>query len=281
LVLAAGTYRRNGDGVAPGLTAPAESDERGELVMRGDEISKVDPGIWRRALEISGKLALGRPILDRRPIRGIGDLSTVGWRGGSDDVDLDATLERIAVNPHPRDDDIRVREWVRRRRSVVLVIDISGSMRGERIRTAAATVGALAAELVRDRLAVVAFWSDAAVLVPLHERAEPVRVLELLTQMPARGLTNVGFALELAKRQLVGVVPRESRVLLLSDCVHNAGPDPRLEAVRLPRLDVLLDTSGECDIGLGRDLGRVGRGRCQLVQDYRDVAGALSAIFVE
>ena len=35
---------------------------------------------------------------------------------------------------------------------------------GERVRTAAATVGALAAELARDDLAVVAFWSDAAVL---------------------------------------------------------------------------------------------------------------------
>jgi hypothetical protein len=32
---------------------------------------------------------------------------------------------------------------------------------------------------------------------------------------------------------------RDARVLLLSDCVHNAGPDPRPLATRLPRLDVL------------------------------------------
>ena len=42
-------------------------------------------------------------------------------------------------------------------------------MRGERIRTAAATVGALAAELDRDDLAVIAFWSDAAVLSHLGQ----------------------------------------------------------------------------------------------------------------
>ena len=47
---------------------------------------------------------------------------------------------------------------------MVLLVDVSGSMRGERVRTAAVTVGALAAELERDDLAVVAFWSDAAVL---------------------------------------------------------------------------------------------------------------------
>ena len=58
------------------------------------------------------------------------------------------------------------------RRSCSLV-DVSGSMRGERIRTAAATVGALAGELRRDDLAVVAFWSDAAVLLRLGAPVPP------------------------------------------------------------------------------------------------------------
>jgi hypothetical protein len=70
-------------------------------------------------------------------------------------------------------------------------------------------------------------------------------------------------------------------VLLLSDCVHNAGPDPRLTAARLPRLDVLVDTSGEQDVELGRDLARLGRGRARQVRDHRDVAAALSAVFTD
>jgi hypothetical protein len=75
------------------------------------------------------------------------------------------------------------------------------------------------------------------------------------------------------------VPPRDARVLLLSDCVHNAGPDPRLVAGRLPRLDVLLDVSGEHETDLGRDLALVGRGRCRPVRDHHDVAAALSAVF--
>ncbi|HSZ43719.1 MAG TPA: VWA domain-containing protein [Streptosporangiaceae bacterium] len=63
-----------------------------------------------------------------------------------------------------------MRERMLTRRSVVLLVDVSGSMRGERIRTAAAAVGALAAELARDDLAVVAFWSDAVVLCQLGQR---------------------------------------------------------------------------------------------------------------
>lgn len=205
----------------------------------------------------------------------------MSWSGGSDELDLERTVETIAGNPFPEASDIMIRERVRQRRSVVLVVDLSGSMKGERARTAAATVGALAGELARDALAVVAFWSDAAVLVRMGEQVSPLAVLDLLLRVPAQGLTNVSFALETAARQLAGVPPRDARVLLLSDCVHNAGPDPRLTAAQLPRLDVLLDTSGEDDVELGRDLARLGRGRLRLIRDHRDVAAALSALFTE
>jgi hypothetical protein len=61
--------------------------------------------------------------------------------------------------------------------------------------------------------------------------------------------------------------------------VHNAGPDPRPFAARLPRLEVLLDTTGEQDPDLARDLARLGRGRLRPLNTYRDVAPALSELF--
>ena len=216
---------------------------------------------------------------EHRARAGGGELTSVRWRAGSDDIDLDRTLDALTGLPFPDDEDIVVRERRRVRRSVVLVVDVSGSMRGERVRTAAAAVGALAGELARDRVAVVAFWSDAAVLLRLGEPVEPAGVLELLLRIPTEGLTNVSFALEVARRQLSGVPAREGRVLLLSDCVHNAGPDPRAAAAALPRLDVLIDVSGEEDTALGRDLAAVGRGRLRLIRTHRDVAGAVSALF--
>ena len=77
----------------------------------------------------------------------------------------------------------------------------------------------------------------------------------------------------------VGTTRRDARAVLLSDCVHNAGPDPRPFAARLPRLDVLLDTSGEQDADLARELARLGHGRLRRIDTYTDVAPALSAIF--
>ncbi len=273
-------------GPAPRLrggAAPGSTDEPAELVALADlERTEVDERLARqRAREIAARLAVPRPRPDTRARRGIGELESVPYRAGSDDIDLDRTLDVLAGTPMPEDEDIVVRERERTRRAVVLVIDVSGSMKGERVRTAAATVGALAGELHRDRLAVVAFWSDAAVLVRLGEPVPPLRVLDVLLRVPARGLTNVAFALQVAEQQLAGVLRRDARVLLLSDCVHNAGPDPRLAAARLPRLDVLLDTSGEEDVELGRDLARMGHGRLRLVRDHRDVAAALTAVFAD
>jgi Mg-chelatase subunit ChlD len=210
----------------------------------------------------------------------VGELPSVPWRGGSDELDLERTLERVA-GKSVLEEDVVVRERIRRRRSIVLVVDVSGSMKGERARTAPATLGALVGELGRDRLAVVAFWSDAGVLVRLGEQVVPVAVLDLLLRVPTQGLTNVSFALEVAGRQLAGVPVRDARVVLLSDAVHNAGPDPRLTAAHLPRLDVLLDVAGEHDLELGRNLARAGRGHCRPVRDHSDVATALTAVFAD
>ena len=264
--------RRDGTGAA-GVT-----DDAALLGEAPDDAGR-DPETLRRARQIAARLAVPRPRRDVTARRGAGELASVRYRGGSDDIDLDATLDQLVEHPVPEDDDIIVRERVRTRRSVVLAVDVSGSMRGERVRTAAATVGALAGELGRDDLAVIAFWSDAAVLARLGERVPAGRLLDTLLRIPARGLTNIWFPLQAARRQLAAAPARDARVLLLSDCVHNAGPDPRAAAAWLARLDVLLDASGEHDAELARDLARLGRGRLARIRGHRDVAPAVSGLF--
>ena len=282
-----GRGRRKAKGPAlPGSAAPGVTAEEGTLVtLEALDGPGPDPAVRARARQIAVRLALRRPRRDRRPLRGAGDLASLPYRDGSADLDLDRTLEALVANPVPDENDDRwllTQERVRTRRSVVLAVDVSGSMKGERIRTAAATVGAIAGELADDDLAVIAFWSDAAVLHRLGAPARPSDLLDLLLSVPARGLTNVGFPLQLAARELSRVPARDARVLLLSDCVHNAGPDPRTFAARLPRLDVLLDIGtppGEHDLELGRDLAHAGRGTLRPIHHHRDVAPALTAIF--
>lgn len=268
-----GDGKQRPSGAGSGFTGDAGS------IAAPDDAAQIDPVVRARAREIAARLSVPKPKADARARRGAGGFTSVPYRGGSDDIDLDATLEVLAERPVPEDEDIVVRDRVRAPRSVVLLVDVSGSMRGERVRTAAATVGALAAELERDRLSVIAFWSDAAVLSHLGDQVRPLDLLDGMLRVPARGLTNVAFPLELAAKELAGTPPRDARVVLLSDCVHNAGPDPRPLAGRLPRLDVLLDTTGEKDVELGRELARIGRGTFAAVKTYFDVAPALSTMF--
>jgi Mg-chelatase subunit ChlD len=265
----------------PGSGAPAMTAEQGTLADVADREIPADPETVRRARQIATRLAVPRPRRDTIARRGVGELASVRYRGGSDDIDLDRTVEQLIQHPLPDEDDIIVRERVRTRRSVLLLVDVSGSMRGERIRTAAATVGALAAELSRDDLAVVAFWSDAAILSRLGQHVPAATLLDKMLRIPAKGLTNIAFPLQVAARELARVPARDARAVLLSDCVHNAGPDPRPFAARLPRLDVLLDTSGEQDADLARELARLGHGRLRRIRTYTDVAPALSATFTD
>jgi Mg-chelatase subunit ChlD len=267
-----------------GGSGSAASDEQAALtsLFDGSAASVADPETLRRAREIAARMALRRPRRDAAARRGAsGVLASVPYRGGADDIDLDRTLEVLAGKAVPEADDIVVRERVAAARSVVLLVDVSGSMRGERVRTAAATVGALAAELSRDNIGVIAFWSDAAVLCHLGQRMSPQALVESMVRIPARGLTNVAFPLQAAVRELAGMYTRDARAILLSDCVHNAGPDPRPFAARLPRLDVLLDATGEQDPWLGSELARLGRGRFRVAGTYRDVAPALSSFFAQ
>ena len=281
----AGMMLRADGGRAParsgvrGTGAPGQTDETGTLVPPPDKTARIDPAAHALARQIASRLAVRRARRDVTTRRGIGDLLSTPYRGASDEIDLDRTIEVLAERPVPEDEDVVVRERMRTTRSVVLLVDVSGSMRGERITTAAATVGAVSSELAHDALAVIAFWSDAAILLRLGDVVRPMALLDGILRIPARGLTNIAFPLELAQQQLARVPARDARVLLLSDCVHNAGPDPRPLAARLPRLDVLLDATGEKDVELGRELAARGRGLCRIIRGHRDVAPAVSEIF--
>ncbi|WP_336659839.1 vWA domain-containing protein [Leucobacter sp. USHLN153] len=278
-VLQAGGSRDAGAAPMQGVIAPGETDEPASLIAPPDEELAIDPRVRSLAQQIASRLSVRKPRRDASATRGLGRLETVPYRGASDEIDLDATLGVLTERPLPVDEDILVRERLRTKRSVVLLVDVSGSSKGERIATAAATVGALSAELSHDSLAVVAFWSDAAVLLELGAPVRPMELLDQILRIPARGLTNVAFPLEVAAEQLRRVPAREARVILLSDCVHNAGPDPRAYAARLPRIDVLLDATGEKDLDLGRELASAGRGTCHVIRGHRDVAPALSRVF--
>ena len=262
-----------------GVLITSQSATRRELSELLEERAP-DLEITVMAQRIARRLSIRRRSRDPRAERGTGKLASVPYRYRSDDIDLDKTIEVLTEKPVPADTDIVVRERMRSRRAAVLIVDVSGSMRGEKVKIAAATVAALSVDLASDQLGVVAFWSDAALLTTLEAPCTPGRLLDQLLRIPARGLTNVHFGLAVARAELNRSAARRRSAILLTDAVHNAGPDPRLLAPGFPELHVLLQTDGEHDAPLAADLAGLGHGRMVRVSTHRDVAPALNRLLV-
>jgi Mg-chelatase subunit ChlD len=240
-----------------------------------------DPATAAAMRLIAGNLAVRRRHRQYRRDVARGELTSARYRYHSADIDLDRTLAVLTQNPRPDDTDLIVRERNRSPRAVVFVVDVSGSMKGEKARMAAATIGALAAEFRDDQVAVVAFWSDAALLKPLDQPMPVQELLDQLTRLPTRGLTNVAFGLDVATTELARTGARRRMVVLLTDALHNAGPDPRDLAFRIPELHVLAQVDGPHDLPLAVDLARAGHGRLATVRTYRDVAPALNRLLAD
>lgn len=276
-----GDTRGDGDSEAPaGGQGVLITAQRANLRNLGELLEDRAPDrvVAAMAQRIGRRLSIRRRPRDPRAERGAGKLASVPYRYRSDDIDLDRTIEVLTERPVPEDTDIVVRERMRSRRAAVLIVDVSGSMRGEKVRIAAATVSALSADLADDQLALIAFWSDAALLKPLDAHMTGGKLLDQLLRIPARGLTNVHFALTVAHAELARSAARRRTAILLTDAVHNAGPDPRALARRYPELHVLLQTDGQHDTPLAADLARLGHGRLAPVRTHRDVAPALNRL---
>lgn len=238
----------------------------------------IDPTLRRDAHRLLDRLKFD--LTQQAPLRRGGSVPLPAtWDGRGGEIDLDRTVDAIALGDRLDDEDFMIRRSMTTSQAVMLVVDVSGSMRGERVRTAAAAIACLISELSEDAVGVLAFWSDAAVVLDLDDSRDPSEVLDELLDIDARGLTNVGFALTTAADQLWHRPEDDVRIVMLTDAVHNAGPDPRTVVTGGPRVDVLLDTSEEHDARIARDISRLGGGRCEPVATASDIPAALARIF--
>ncbi|HJQ83940.1 MAG TPA: VWA domain-containing protein [Candidatus Binatia bacterium] len=111
---------------------------------------------------------------------------------------------------------------------LIVVLDRSGSMAGEKIEHARAAVRELVAQLgADDRFALVAYANDAALAIPLAPVSDAARAgwLATIRDLPADGGTNMASGLDLAldtleRARLPGRAPR---AILISDGLANQG----------------------------------------------------------
>jgi MoxR-like ATPase/Mg-chelatase subunit ChlD len=159
------------------------------------------------------------------------------WSG---ELDVEATVDNLLGKPHPAPGDLIARRRVDRRHQVVLMVDTSLSMAGEKMALAAVAAAVLALKLRPGDLAVVSFADGARLVSRFGEEVAPDELVRRMLAVPCGGGTDIAAALEVGHAELHrGRDPGRSG-LLVSDGVQTSGADPLPVAARFGPLHVLL-----------------------------------------
>jgi MoxR-like ATPase/Mg-chelatase subunit ChlD len=288
---------------------------RRELIMRHGDLARVSPEVgrldedaWRQLLErrpeqalaMLADLATATDVELRRQVRSLAARVFVSLvrhptrrhsgvrhlvaRPGLDagDLDLDRSLERAGgVRPHRADHLVHV-GWQGAPRSVCLLVDRSGSMRGEAVAAAALAAATVVMASERERridCGVIAFAHDQVVLQPLggHRRVEAL--VEDLLVLRGSGTTDLAGALRAAAAQLDAAPSGSERlVILLSDCLPTAGGDPLEALAGIDRVHVVARGDDADAEAAGRALARRRGGRYVRVDGPLELPAALTSL---
>jgi Mg-chelatase subunit ChlD len=265
------------------LAAMFSADPDAAAALLADLSQATDASLRALARKLAARVFIQLGAAGRQPSRGPRRIRSVVR--GTGDIDLDATLDRLAGRWPPPADDLVTRSWQAHRRSLCLLVDASGSMSGLALAMAAvATASVLLAGDGRLDAGALAFSGTVTVLQQPGIRQPPEQVVGRLLGLRGHGLTDVAGALRAAAAALAAATAAGERsAVLLSDCVSTAGGDPAEALAGIDRLDVL------CPLPSGREpdpeslagaerLARLGGGLCRPVRTLADIPSALTLL---
>jgi Mg-chelatase subunit ChlD len=201
-----------------------------------------DAGLARLSRRLAGRLVLDLARTGRARSTGVGKLATGRADLDPGDIDLDASLDALALaraeQRPPAMDQLRTIRWQKPGTAICLLVDRSGSMDGIRLASAA-LAAAVCAWRAPARFAVLAF-SDRVVAVKELEQARPAeQVVAEVLALRGHGTTDVALALRAAAAQLATTAAGRKLTVLLSDAEATTGDDPVAAARALDELVVL------------------------------------------
>jgi Mg-chelatase subunit ChlD len=192
----------------------------------------------------------------------------------ADELDIDATVERLMAKPYLTYEDLIVMERERRQRAFVLILDCSGSMKGRKMAMAALAAASLALNIQRtDEYAVVLFTEDTELAKGVRQPVRFRRVVRHILRIAPEGCTDIALGLRDGLRELRRSQAQDKTGILLSDGWRNMGSDPLTVARRFSRLHVIGLPGGDstaCD-----EIAAAGRGQFVPVHELADVPHAV------
>ena len=190
------------------------------------------------------------------------------------DFDLDTTVDEApfalaAAMGKSRDYPLVPQDlWMsfsrHRKQPVVITVDTSLSMTGEKLALTAVALAVVLLQFPDDPVGIVAFENEAKVLKQPTERISLQQLVERFLDVPAQGYTHLEdgmkAALKLVRSSESSGQGRLPSAVLLTDGKYTAGRDPSYLARLFPHLVVLKMGREKASLGLCREMAKEGHG---------------------
>lgn len=144
----------------------------------------------------------------------------------SPELDIEETL----MNPQEPVFQVKAE----RDHGLVLVLDTSLSMKGEKLALLGATVAAVALSIPSPALAILGFDSEIHEIKKFNEEVSLHDCVERVLSIPPGGFTNISKGLTIAREWIQSARFQQARVILISDGRYTEGIDPVDIAKLLP-----------------------------------------------
>ncbi|MFQ5818538.1 MAG: VWA domain-containing protein [Candidatus Heimdallarchaeota archaeon] len=181
------------------------------------------------------------------------------------DFDLEETIERIidlgTLKLRSTTQIVGI-ERIEREKNCILIMDVSGSISGDRNVMAAIATAIAAHNLRNDSYGVIVFSDDAIILKSVTERKNPIQLIEEILDLAPTGFTNIENGLEAGLTELNQIRGATIKwAVLITDGNYNRGKDPTFIASRYPRLHVIHIPGQIRGERICKRLARVGKGK--------------------
>jgi len=192
------------------------------------------------------------------------------------DLDVDSTVDNYLDNL-----DQGIVPWTYRKittsNPVILLIDTSFSMNGEKIMIAGLCVSILSRLIPSKDLTIMGFANEPFFIKKYSDEISPHHLITRILRLTPRGYTNLANAIKKGS-ELVFPHYHHSKLILLTDADPTTGKNPIPEASKLPILDLLLFPRGNEWLGK-RLVFEVPNGKLYKINKISDVVNSINKIF--
>lgn len=236
------------------------------------------PGL--RALSIQAVLEKARSVMGsiNHPVQHRQSLwNEIPANAIDPEIDIEETVEAGTQGSH----EIWLNYRVQRSRSIVIALDTSLSMTGDKLALTAVALAVVLLQFPDDPVGLIAFENDAVILKYPDEKSSVEALIGKFLDVPCQGYTHLEAGIKAALKMSLGMRGRSGlapRVVLLTDGKYTAGRDPSYLAPRFDHWVVVKMGRDQAGRALCKELARKGHGQLKEVSELEQLPVAMYSI---